>query len=231
MAAWAPASGVFQTDLLDRGEEGHGVRGGNQLASAFVRWVLPGTGFEVYGEFGRDDHPWDIRHLILQPDDVSSYLLGFQKVWRSGDDLITLRGETLDTDVSHLALADPRRGQPLPYSHSAQRQGHTQRGQMLSSPWSLGGGGSLLASDYYHSRGRWTLSWERAEQAMKTDRFGRDASPDSDADVVHEFGIESLLFFGRFDLQFGGAGLYNLNRYFEGDAVGIRAGFAVRARP
>jgi hypothetical protein len=141
-----------------------------------------------------------------------------------------LRGETLDTDVSHLALADPLRGQPIPYSYFVQRQGHTQRGQMLSSAAGFAGGGSILAGDYYHSRGRWTLSWERAEQAFDTNTQGRDLSPDSDADVVHGLGIESLLFFRRFDLQVGIAGLHNFNRHYGEDASSVRATLSVRAR-
>ena len=39
----------------------------NQLAVAFFRWVLPRSGFETYGEYGRDDYNQNWRDLALEP--------------------------------------------------------------------------------------------------------------------------------------------------------------------
>src|SRR5690606_5649721 len=46
----------------------------NQLASIFFRWLLPGSGFELYGELARDDHSWDTRDLALEPEHSLAYV-------------------------------------------------------------------------------------------------------------------------------------------------------------
>ena len=57
----------------------------NQLASLFARWVLPGAGFEIYGEFGREDHSANLRDFLSEPDHGgSSRMLGLRKMWRNG---------------------------------------------------------------------------------------------------------------------------------------------------
>jgi len=58
--------------------------GDNQLASAFARWVFPGSGFELYGEYGREDHSANLRDFIQEPDHSRTYGVGFRKVF-SGD--------------------------------------------------------------------------------------------------------------------------------------------------
>ena len=50
----------------------------NQLASLWFRWAPPGSGFDVYGEFGREDFAADLRDLILEPDHSASTNLGFR---------------------------------------------------------------------------------------------------------------------------------------------------------
>jgi hypothetical protein len=106
--------------------------GENQLASVFARLVFPGTGFEAYAEFGREDHPWDIRYILLSPDEQSALTLGFRKTWRRGVDstsLVTLRGESIDFRQT---LIDFKRGGRAIYVHAnGSNQGHTQRGQLL----------------------------------------------------------------------------------------------------
>src|SRR5690606_3781073 len=60
-------SSATKAGLQNPDEEGEqqGATGQNQLASVFVRWAIPSAQFEIYGEYGRDDHPWNSRDLMV----------------------------------------------------------------------------------------------------------------------------------------------------------------------
>jgi hypothetical protein len=199
----------------------------NQLASVFARWVHPASGFELYGEYGREDHNWDVRDFLLQPDHDSAYMLGFRKAWpRSDTRILVLRGEVLNARITHLEQVRP---QERFYVHSRTRQGHTHRGQILGAPAGYGGAGSELGLDLYHEGGRWSVGWRRD---VRGDRVvagpdGRD--PTRDVDVVHALESEGLFFIDRFDLFVGVRAVQNFNRNFDGDVFNLGASLGVRA--
>ena len=196
----------------------------NQLASLFARWVFPGAGFEAYGEYSRNDHSFDFRDLILQPDHDSAYLLGFQRTWQREDArIVAVRGEVMNARITHLERV---RHQVPFYRHGTMRQGHTHRGQILGSPSVYGGAGATLAADLYDPRGMLSVGWERRlREDVRFREFG------GLSDVLHILRADALLFRSAFDLNAGLAGVWNLNRNLEGDAfnlnarIGISAGF------
>lgn len=198
----------------------------NQLASAFVRWSFPRSGLEVYGEYGREDHSWNARDFILEPDHSGGYMLGFQKVWsRSDAEWLTLRGEVLNLQVSHIARV---RNQWPFYVHGWQPQGHTHHGQVLGSAAGYGGAGALLATDYYHSSGRWSATWSRAVRQDRGDAAGAGERDPYGIDVMHGLGFEGLLFLGRFDVTGGLTGVYNFDRNFTSDRFNLNGVFRIR---
>ncbi len=136
----------------------------NQLASAFVRVKLPHTGFEIYGEFAREDYAENLRDLISEPDHISAYTLGLMRVFPAAatDALMSLRVEFTNSRVTDIAGG---RGENLFYEHSPIDQGHTQYGQLLGSPMVRGGGGGTIAIDRYTHDGRVTLSFTRIDEA------------------------------------------------------------------
>src|SRR5437899_998815 len=75
----------------------------NQLASAFFRWVLPHSGFEVYGEYGRDDYNQNLRDAVEEPDHIGGYSVGFAKAFRSGPRIRVVRAEVQNLQFSVLA--------------------------------------------------------------------------------------------------------------------------------
>lgn len=196
----------------------------NQLASVFARWVLPRAGFEVYGEYLRDDHNWDLQDALLQPDHQSAYTLGFQKLWhRREGALLVLRGELMNARRSTLANV---RNQNLTYMHYATPQGHTLRGQVLGAPDAYGGSGSTVALDRYSRSGRWTVRWDRADR-------GERAAADSvhpALDVTHALGMERVLLLRGAELTGGVRGVWEMNRGFGGDAFNLNATLGFRAR-
>ncbi len=114
----------------------------NQVASAYARLVLPRSGVELYGEYGRDDRAADIRDLLGEPDHISAYTLGLMKSWRDSvrESLTALRIEFTNSRVTDLAEG---RGEALFYQHLPIAQGHTIYGQLLGSPAVRGGGGGI----------------------------------------------------------------------------------------
>lgn len=198
----------------------------NQLASVFARWVFPSNGFELYGEFAREDHNFDLRDFLLQPDHISGYNLGFAKVWlRESSSMTILRGEVMNARVTHLVQV---RLQVPFYVHHAMTQGHTQRGQILGAASGFGGASAGLWVDRYHPAGRWTLGWKRdlrQERALSPAEMegGLDG-----ADVMHSLAADALFVRGGFDLTAGAVGSYNLSRDFAADAFNLNLQLGIR---
>jgi len=187
---------------------------GNQLASVYARWVLPKSGLELYGEYGRDDHSKDLRDVALEPDHASGFMLGFRKLLtRSDSRILALHGEVLNLEVSHLQRV---RFQAPFYTHAAgTRQGHTQRGQLLGAASGYGGGGSVLGVDYIHPTGRWSATWSRQLRQ-------------SGGDVMHGVELQGLLFHGPVDLTAGVTGVYSFNRDMLADRFNLNTDLSVR---
>jgi hypothetical protein len=226
-----PLGSLLKVRLADRAESGDGSDEDNQLASLFFRLALPRSGLEAYAEYARYDHSWDLRDLILEPDHDSGYMLGARKRWQlSTGRFVALRGEVLNTAIGHLHQV--RTPQVPFYVHDRLRQGHTHRGQALGSAAAYGGGGSLLAADYYHPGGRLTLSWNR-ELRQERGNYWWDHSPDALApdalDVIHALGIEVLTFHRGWEVLAGLTGAYNLNRNYQSDVFNFAAGLQFRA--
>jgi hypothetical protein len=198
----------------------------NQLASVFARWVLPGSDMEVYGELAREDFSRDFRDLVLEPDHIMAYTLGFQKSWRAPRGALgVVRGELMSAVRSHLEHVRPQ--SPF-FIHIPHLQGHTHRGQMLGATAVYGGAGTTLAADLYHPRGRWTLEWSR-ELRRELDEGPVPAEPTGDFEVLHALRAQALWHLGRFHLTTALGGISNLNRDFAGDVFNLNVMIGVRA--
>lgn len=214
-----PLEGLLKADLT--GEDGE-AGAANQLASVFARWVFPRSGLEVYGEFAREDHSYDMRDFLLEPDHSSAFMLGFRRAWeRSDGSVISVRGEVLDARRSHL---DEVRHQGTFYTHSRLRQGHTHAGQFLGTPAAFGGSGSVLAVDGYHRGGRWTVSWLR----MVHPDPRRESGPPSRVDALHALGADALFFRGDLDVTAALRAVYEVDRDFQDDAFNLQGALSVR---
>jgi hypothetical protein len=196
----------------------------NQLASAFFRWVFPKNGFEVYGEYAREDHNQNMRDLLSEPDQNSGYMLGMQRAWTRSAGRRVVRAEVLNTRIPGLTLA---REQTQFYVHTPVAQGHTSQGQVLGSIGGFGGGASALGFDNYSSGGRWTVSWSRIMRAEN--RSLPLSMPNAqEADVMHALSFDALRYRGRFAISYELTGVWELNRDFGRDALNLRAASGVR---
>jgi capsule assembly protein Wzi len=229
--AW-PAGGPRLSDLLrmfhsQQSANAALVANDNQLASAFFRWVLPRSGFEVYGEYGRDDYNLDIRDFIEEPDHIGGYTIGFRKAMRRpGQRVVAVRAEVQNLQFSRLAVG---RGWAPFYTHTQVRQGHTQLGQVLGSEAGLGGGGAAVAVEAYAPDGRWTWSATRVIRQQRGDFPTTGVGDPGGIDVQYALAVERLKFRGRYDWLARVTAVYELNRDFRGDAFDLNLILGVRA--
>ena len=63
-----------------RGAGGGTQVGLDQMASAFVRYVLPESHAEFYGEYGFDDNRYDLEDMLVSPEHSRGYMFGVRKL-------------------------------------------------------------------------------------------------------------------------------------------------------
>jgi Capsule assembly protein Wzi len=204
----------------------------NQLASLFVRWVLPGSGAEIYGEFGRDDHNFDRNDLLQEPDHDATYAIGIQKAWkRESGAIVSIRGELINANISSLAR---HRGQAGPYVHGTVRQGHTHRGQLLGTGFlaGRGGAGTTIRFDRYAPAGAESVTWSRL---VRQDRAGGTPSGERCStaciDVQHVLRAQRQRWYGRLEVRYGLGVVYEMNRNFDHDDFNWNPEVEVRWHP
>jgi hypothetical protein len=119
--------------------------GDNNLLSVFARWAMAPAGFELYGEWARDDGWEGGGDLIREIDHSQGYGIGFQKIVADSSRMYRVYGELL-----HLESALPyRAGRSVVtfYQNGSVVQGHTQRGQLLGAWIGPGGDSQILGVD------------------------------------------------------------------------------------
>jgi hypothetical protein len=199
----------------------------NQLAEVFFRWVASHSGFEISGEFGREDHSEDIRDLEQEPDHSRFYNLGARKVISlSSTSMTAARFELINFQLPQISRV---RGEGEIYIHGLIRQGHTYRGQLLGANVGVGSAaGSTLAIDHYTPNGRWTLSWVRDLSQESGNFVFNGVREPRTMDVSHAIGFERTQLVRGFDVTTGLTFVRDFNRDFAADASNINAIVGVR---
>jgi hypothetical protein len=225
---------VLQGAALDNSNQ---IESENQMASAFFRWAFPGSGFEVYGEYSREDYSLELRRFLQYPDDLRGYVFGFQRVLHHA----ATKQRVLRFELVNAQLSSSNRGErgdpatnvfsgPFPiYLHNVTRQGHTNRGLFLGSAEAYGGAGWRLGFDQYSTRGRHTLTLDRS---LRLDWLPglpittRTVQPD----VLWGISAETLRFRGtrEYGLSLGSQLNLNRNLVTGNDVFNLRAAFVVR---
>jgi hypothetical protein len=222
-----PFESLFSLQRTDSGVSGNisNLRD-NQLASVFLRWAPPGSGFDVYGEYGREDYSGDARDLTLEPDHAATVNIGFQKTWLSRGVMRVIRGEVFNYEFP---AGDRTRKEGLIYLHGVLRQGHTNRGQLLGADVGSGSGSAqTLAFDRYGTSGRLTAFVSRivSHEALTMYQSGPAASRVVDA--MNSIGVEAVRFIGPFDLTARVVLTDDLDRNFLADRANGNFVLAVR---
>jgi len=199
----------------------------NQLASLFFRWAPPASGFEVFGEYGREDFAADLRDLLLEPDHAATMNLGFRKAWLTPTVMRAVRAEVFTFQAS---AGTRTRGEGAIYLHAPLRQGHTNRGQMLGANVGPGSGSAqMIAVDRFSTKGRVTGFISRVTN-REVQSLGYVSGPEIDGpvDVQNSIGGELTRFVGALDVTGKAVLTSNLNRNYRGDRTNGTVALVVR---
>jgi hypothetical protein len=198
----------------------------NQLGSVFARWAFP-QGFEVYGEYGRDDAAVDSRDLLAQPEHDVAWMLGAQHLVRHAPQRWSVwRIEAVNGLMGPITRVRPQ----VPFgTHGTLRQGHSHRGQMLGTPFTLGGGGVTFVLDRYAPGGstRWTFDRMIVAGPRSGESLEGAATPRG-WDVQHALRYRRTRFRGGVDLSLEGGIVVEQNRDFRSNTASIVASVDVR---
>ena len=188
----------------------------DQILSFNWRWVLPASGFEMYGEWARNDHSWNLTDFILEPEHSQAYSLGFQKVASvAPGQILAVNGE-----LTHLER-DPTlqiRDDPIYYTNAKVPRGYTQLGQMIGSALGPGGDGQYVGADLYADWGRLGVFGQR--QVHDNDAFYQlRAAAAGDTLIAHDVsfsvGGRAMVFMQGIEAQFNVTLTKELNRYMQ----------------
>jgi hypothetical protein len=162
----------FVREGLEPGANGSTWDPDNQMATVFMRWVHPKDGFELYAEYGRNDHNLNARDFRMQPDHLRAYSFGVIKTARISDSgLLGVNIELVQTESTRSSYTRGLGSLPTSptqlgllgswYTHMAQTVGFTNRGQMIGSGFGPGGNAQLVQADYFYPAGKLGVSVTR----------------------------------------------------------------------
>ncbi len=169
----AQASKLFEAGLksgLASEENPSGSDASNQVGSVFIRYFIPDYGFEIYAEYGRNDHNADWRDFRAQPNHFRAYSLGMIKtVNLEKNRLLSIGLEITELAAMRSSLT---RGSTIPgegalygwYTHDKQSQGFTNKGQILGTGMEPSSTSQTIWADFYDPLGRLRLRLSRISQ-------------------------------------------------------------------
>ena len=73
-------SGLFKSTTGANNGLAEDAKNRDQLLNLFTRYVFENVQTEVYGEYGWNDHKYNFRDFILNPDHSAAYLVGIRKM-------------------------------------------------------------------------------------------------------------------------------------------------------
>lgn len=110
--------------------------GRDQLASIFMRFIMPKSHFEFYFEYGYNDFKDNLRDLVLDAQHSSAYIVGFKKIIpKQKDHYLSISGEiTQMAQPPDFVVRDAGNW----YVHGTVKQGMTHMNQLLGAGSGLG---------------------------------------------------------------------------------------------
>lgn len=123
----------------------------DQRASLFARWLLVKENAEIYWEYGREDHAYNSRDLMLQLEYTRAYIIGLRKLMplrKFKDQFIQLNIELTQLEQTN---TNPEHLWHYWYSNRDIRQGYTHKGQLIGA--GIGPGSNLQSM---------SVSWVKA---------------------------------------------------------------------
>jgi hypothetical protein len=121
----------------------------NQMLTVFARWFFPDKGLEFYGEYGRNDHNYNMRDFRALPNHHRAYLLGINKAFTlKNGSIVAVNFEMNQHEPPR--SANILRGASLSWHpHGGQIQGFTHRGQLVATEFGPGNNVQSLSAKWF----------------------------------------------------------------------------------
>ncbi len=141
----------------------------DQQLSFFARWILPADHAEIYGEYGRGDHNYDLRDMYLQPNHFRAYLIGFKKIFYHDD----TSGKYVEFNLELTQLEQNRSNtdRAVAYfsAYGAPLRGNTNQGQMLGA--GIGPGSNLQTISLSRGKGLDNIGFQLERYVHNNDLY------------------------------------------------------------
>jgi hypothetical protein len=139
------------------------ARARDQLINLFMRYSFPKANTEIYGEFGWNDHKYNIRDLTLNPDHAAAYLVGMRKIVPlSNQRRVGIEFELTQLEPTNSDIARPAGNW---YVHGQIWEGYTNQNQII--------GGGVTPGDNTATF-RVTYSDGLRKQSITVERYQHD---------------------------------------------------------
>jgi hypothetical protein len=152
----------------------------DQLASFFLRWVLPKAGTEFYAEYGFNDYGANTRDYLMSPTHSAAYTVGLKKILSLRD---TARLE-LGFELTQMSESPDRIVRPAGnwYVHGQISEGYTYQNQIM-------GAGAGFGTNVQSAMATWVKGGRRL--GLLIERLERDPNTHANKWVDLGFGAQS----------------------------------------
>ncbi|MEX1130391.1 MAG: capsule assembly Wzi family protein [Candidatus Woykebacteria bacterium] len=176
---------------------------GYQMISLFGRWAFPSAGFEVYGEWARNDHSRDNRDLSIHFTHARAFMFGgVKRLELSGNRWLVFNTEWTNISAERGGSSEYRSAGTY-YTNGTVIQGFTNRGQLMGAAIGPGSDSQLGKVRLYDEWGLAGLSFNRID--YQQDRLERNLDTINSAqegtyqryelnEVEYRFGLHGLVF-------------------------------------
>lgn len=169
----------------------------DQRISLFVRWLMPESHSEVYFQFAKNDHNYNLRDEFVEIEHQRAYLAGFRKLVP-----LNTQNEFIQVGIELMQLEAPGnktiRGSGNFYGHTQVKQGYTNIGQVIGA--GIGSGSNLQSLDLSWVRGLKKVGLQIERIVQNNDLFYAAFTPTKN----YRRHWVDLGFTGKFDWDYKG---------------------------
>lgn len=162
-------SGVSKSNYVD---ESTGVdeesQPRDQRISVFARWVMPESHAEFYFQYAKNDHNYNLRDALTEPEHQRAYLAGLRKLIPLAKPMEYIQVGLEVIQLEGSGNKGIRSGGNF-YTHGQVRDGYTNNGQILGA--GIGSGSNLQSLDVSWVRGLKKIGFQFERIVQNNDLF------------------------------------------------------------
>jgi hypothetical protein len=172
------------TSIFKKGAGGlqEDARNRDQLINVFTRFVFPNNALEVYGEYGWNDHKYNLRDFTLNPDGAAAYIVGIRKIVPLKENKhLTVEAELTEMEPSNSDIGRPSGNW---YVHGSVLEGYTHQNQILGGGVTPGDNTATIRMSLSHPNfARQSITLERYQH---NPRFNATNWTDYSINLMHQ---------------------------------------------